>query len=104
VNIRKFSIDFLEYVVSADAFYEQILLMVTGTAQYNVSSNQVQSTKISLPPLDEQAAIVTHLKNEVSHIDAVISKVESAIAGLVEYRSALISAAVTGKIDVRQGG
>jgi len=56
---------------------------------------------IPLPPLTEQRAIVAHLDEKCGKIDRLMAKAERAIALLKERRSALISAAVTGKIDVR---
>jgi restriction endonuclease S subunit len=56
---------------------------------------------IPLPPSEEQDAIVDFLDSESSKIDRIINKIEVAIAKLSEYRTALITAAVTGKIDVR---
>jgi type I restriction enzyme, S subunit len=55
---------------------------------------------LPLVPLEEQAAIATFLDRETTRIDALIAKVQQAIDKLREYRTALISAAVTGKIDV----
>lgn len=54
-----------------------------------------------IPPLPEQRAIVRHLDRETAKIDALVAKAKDAIAHLNEYRTALISAAVTGQIDVR---
>ncbi len=54
-----------------------------------------------VPPPDEQRAIASFLDRETARIDALIEKVEQSIELLREYRTALISAAVTGKIDVR---
>jgi type I restriction enzyme, S subunit len=54
-----------------------------------------------VPPREEQAAIVQHTENKCSHIDAIISKFKRQIELLKEYRTALISEAVTGKIDLR---
>ncbi len=54
-----------------------------------------------LPPLQEQRAIAEFLDRETERIDALSARVESAIERLQEYRMALITAAVTGKIDVR---
>jgi type I restriction enzyme S subunit len=56
---------------------------------------------IALPDLDEQRAIAAFLDRECGKIDTLISESERAIALLKERRAALISAAVTGKIDVR---
>jgi type I restriction enzyme, S subunit len=54
-----------------------------------------------LPPLEEQQAIVELLERKAAAIDRLVKDTESHIALLGEYRSALISAAVTGQIDVR---
>ena len=53
------------------------------------------------PPLSEQRAIVSFLDQEATKIDGLIARVRKAIERLKELRTALISAAVTGKIDVR---
>lgn len=55
-----------------------------------------------LPPLPEQAAIAAYLDAETAKLDALVGKVEAAVERLQEYRTALITAAVTGKIDVRK--
>jgi type I restriction enzyme S subunit len=57
---------------------------------------------VVVPPIDEQTAIATFLDRETAKIDRLTAKVEAAIVRLQEYRTALITAAVTGKIDVRQ--
>jgi type I restriction enzyme S subunit len=54
------------------------------------------------PPPDEQRAIVAFLDQETTRLDALIAKVRDAIDRVKELRTALISAAVTGKIDVRE--
>ncbi|MFC2000380.1 hypothetical protein ACFLXE_06460, partial [Chloroflexota bacterium] len=51
----------------------------------------------------EQDAIVEYLDQVTAKIDALIAKIQQAIERLKEYRAALISATVTGKIDVRGG-
>ena len=53
------------------------------------------------PPLPEQRAIAAYLDEETAKLDALIGKVEEAVERLQEYRTALITAAVTGRIDVR---
>ncbi len=54
------------------------------------------------PPLNEQTAIATFLDRETAKIDALIEKSRRSIELMREHRTALISAAVTGKIDVRE--
>lgn len=67
----------------------------------SISSRNLMELPITLPPEDERNEIVNFMGEEVSKLDALISEAETAIALLQERRSALISAAVTGKIDVR---
>jgi type I restriction enzyme S subunit len=57
--------------------------------------------KLPVPSFDEQRRIADFLDREVSKNSALIAKTEGAISKLLEYRSTLISAAVTGQIDVR---
>jgi type I restriction enzyme S subunit len=57
---------------------------------------------ILVPSLPEQTAITEYLDAETKKLDALVVKVETAVERLQEYRTALITAAVTGKIDVRK--
>jgi type I restriction enzyme S subunit len=61
----------------------------------------LQTLKVAVPPLDEQVAIAVFLETESLKIATLIGESEHAVSLLNERRSALISAAVTGKIDVR---
>ncbi len=61
----------------------------------------ISGFSILIPPLHEQQAIAEYLDRETAKIDLLVSKVETAIEKLKEYRTALISAAVTGKISVK---
>ena len=56
------------------------------------------------PPIAEQLGIATFLDSEAAKVDTLIAKIREGIEKLKEYRTALISAAVTGKIDVREDG
>jgi type I restriction enzyme, S subunit len=85
------------------------LLRAMNLNQYSVSAAQpglsvsmIGALKVPVPPLPEQTAIATYLDRETAKLDKLVEKVESAITRLQEYRTALITAAVTGKIDLRQ--
>ena len=65
-------------------------------------TDQLQGMTLYLPPRKEQEKIVSVLKASVEKYKFLIHVVEIAIATLNEHRAALISAAVTGKIDVRE--
>ena len=69
----RIAIDLVEWIIQSKQFYEQILLLVTGTAQFNVSPEQVQSCIVAFPPLPEQTAIATFLDRETGKIDALVA-------------------------------
>lgn len=83
---------------------EQIFRAVAPSATLPiVSQGGLGSTHIALPPLPEQRAIADYLDRETGKLDRLTASVEAAIERLQEYRATLITAAVTGKIDVRKG-
>jgi type I restriction enzyme S subunit len=67
----------------------------------NLNPSIIGRMRVPVPPLCEQRAVADYLDRETAKIDRMVTKVEEAIARLQEYRTALITAAVTGKIDVR---
>ncbi len=71
-------------------------------AQPHLNAEDLSGTLILVPSFTEQLAIATYLDYETAKIDALISRIHEAIEKLKEYSTALISAAVTGKIDVRE--
>jgi len=81
----------------------QIEVEARGSSQsmVKVSQGLIRAWPVVLPPVAEQRAITTFLDLETARIDVLVAKVGDAIDRLKELRIALISAAVTGKIDVR---
>ncbi len=75
--------------------------MYGAGGQKRVPTSFCEDVPIPLAPLDEQRAIADFLDRETAKIDGLIAKVDTAIARLREYRAALITAAVTGQVDVR---
>ena len=73
-----------------------------GSGQPNLNTDIIKSLVVPWPERTEQDAIATYLEVETAKLDALVSKVEEAIDRLQEYRVALISAAITGKIDLRE--
>ena len=69
-------------------------------AHFNMSD--IGNIPILLPPIEEQSDIATFLDSELAKFDALTAEAQRAIDLLQERRTALISAAVTGQIDVRQ--
>ncbi len=66
-----------------------------------LGQGHVRAWSLPFPPLPEQHAIAAYLDAETAKLDALVAKVEEAVERLQEYRTALITAAVAGKIDVR---
>lgn len=79
-----------------------VILHSIKSAVPGVDRNDLHPTIVAVPPLPEQTAIAAYLDRETAKIDKLVEKVEAAISRLQEYRTALITAAVTGKIDVRE--
>lgn len=77
-------------------------LEITGTTILNLSLQTIRNTPIPLPPIGEQVQIGAYLGLKTARIDALITKTERSIELLKERRSALITAAVTGQIDLRE--
>ena len=94
---------FISYGLLSKYFKEgQIDQEKMRAAQPHLNAEELGNCAVLLPPLPEQQAIAAFLDRETAKIDLLYSKVETAIEKLKEYRTALISAAVTGKIDVRK--
>ena len=73
----------------------------SGTAVGTLNRNYIHEESVGFPSEDEQAAIVRHIEFHANQIDVAIARINKEIELLQEYRTALISEAVTGKIDVR---
>lgn len=94
----KESSEFLYYIFSSGQPYLGLGKMGT---QLNLNTDTVGSIKIGVPPRDEQKAIVVYLDKVTAKLDEQVGMVNRVIERLGEYRSAIITNAVTGKIDVR---
>ncbi|MFJ6722088.1 restriction endonuclease subunit S [Streptomyces sp. NPDC091259] len=68
----------------------------------HLTGEKLREIELRLPPLDKQRAIATHLDDQTAKIDSLIAETERFIELSRERRSALITAAVTGQIDVRE--
>ncbi|MEG9531850.1 restriction endonuclease subunit S [Mannheimia indoligenes] len=91
---------FLAYVFASDAFRNQIRTQIKGVKVFSITQAILKNTFIWLPKIDEQTAIVNYLDTETAKIDHLQNKIERVIERLKEYRSALITQVVTGKVKV----
>jgi len=92
---------FLNRMLSTSGIAEWLSLESVGTTMDNLNTSILARLPLPIPPHGEQHTIAAHLDRETAKIDAAVAEIETSIAHLEEYRAALIAAAVTGKIDVR---
>lgn len=92
---------YLAYMFDSQAFRIQVINRVSGVKVFSVTQGILKRTPAWLPPRTEQNKIVIYLDKETQKIDQMSEATKGIIAKLQEYRSALITQAVTGKIDVR---
>ena len=91
----------MQYFTISASYWDWLRSNFIQATIQNVSAERYANLEIPLPQLREQQAIVSLLDRETATIDALIARVQEAMNHLQEFRTALISAAVTGKIDVR---
>ncbi|MEI2276694.1 restriction endonuclease subunit S [Paenarthrobacter ilicis] len=94
--------DFLYYALAAKR--EELISEAPVTSQGNLNVERVGSVTVPLPPLEEQIEIVKALDDRLAQMSHIATKASAMKRLLLERRSALISAAVTGKIDVTNEG
>ena len=99
--ISEMNAKFLWRLVQSDEFVNTVVAYSEGVGYPAINPGRLGNLFTWLPPLSEQHAIADYLDHETAKIDALISRIREGIEKLKEYSTALISAAVTGKIDVR---
>lgn len=101
--IAEFRTKFLEHLLHTKSAAEEIRRYSRGIADFRMRLywEYFRDIRVCLPPLPEQDEILSHIDRETARIEGLIEKTERSIALLKEKRAALITAAVTGKIDVR---
>ncbi|MGH9320523.1 MAG: restriction endonuclease subunit S [Vicinamibacteria bacterium] len=92
----------LLYALRSRSVFAQLEAGSLGATIKGINIRDLKRAHIPVPPRSEQEEIASFIDAEVQKIDALIAKVREAIDLLKEFRTALISAAVTGKIDVRE--
>lgn len=91
---------FLKYFILSKAFQASLYKFATGSTALGIKSERLSYLKSLLPPVTEQSAIANYLDQETAKIDRLCETVNQTIGRLKEYRTALITQAVTGKIKV----
>jgi type I restriction enzyme, S subunit len=90
--------NFAYYLFQSSYIKDLFETSLSGTTIKNLSLYTLRNTKMLVPPAEEQDAIVCYIDIETQKIDHTVSNIEKEIELLQEYRTALISEVVTGKI------
>ena len=93
--------EWISWVLNSEYGFHTLLSIQTGALHPHLNCGDVKDIMIPLPPLAEQRHIVERVVVQVRKFDALTNEAQHAIDLLQERRAALISAAVTGQIDVR---
>lgn len=102
----EFCTEYVELLLRTPMAIEEMRRFSRGIADFRMRLywEAFRDVVLLFPPIDEQQAIIETIKREGARIDALVSKTECSILLLKERRSALITAAVTGQIDLREVG
>ena len=93
-------IDYLKYVVTCEYFIHGFKNKLKSTNQPNISTEEIGNLIVLVPPNEEQVELGKHLNRITTDFEKLIQHETDSISLLSEYRTSLISEAVTGKIDV----
>lgn len=97
-DLRDFDVDFLRWHLEGRNLNE----LSRSTAQPLITGSQVAALRVPMPTLNEQQRISAYLDEQTAKIDELVAEAERFIELSRERRAALITAAVTGQIDVRE--
>ena len=92
---------FVLYAMMSDHFQVQLQSLSTGSTAEGLKASKLPMLRLVAPPVPEQRVIAAFLDAATSKVDSLVAEIETATERLQEYRTALIRAAVTGKVDVR---
>jgi type I restriction enzyme S subunit len=94
--------NYLFRAIQGDISKAQFYVESPGVTRFGLNQETIGSLWVALPPIELRLILANFLDKQTNIIDSLISKTEESINLLKEKRSALITAAVTGKIDVRE--
>lgn len=100
-NQSQINARFLNYFLNSSALRNYFISHANTVTMSTIDQSVFKDTTLCVPTLLEQQYIVEHLDIELAKIDLLSTKVTEAIEKLKEYRTSLITSAVTGKIDLR---
>lgn len=93
--------EYLMYSILGTYFQSQLETLATGSTALGLKASKLNQLRVLRPPINEQISISQVVKAQLTKLSVLDKKAHEQIALLKEHRQALITAAVTGKIDVR---
>jgi type I restriction enzyme S subunit len=93
---------YAKYFMQSGYFIDEVIARSVGVSYPAINSSEMICIRMPLPSREDQMIIAAYLDDQTSRIDTLIDKARRSIELAKEHRTALISAAVTGKIDVRE--
>ena len=97
----RFENRYLYWLLLSREFTAWSVLESDRVAMPKINRETLSELRLPVPPLDEQRHITGYLERETTKVDQMVEKVQEAVERIQEYRTSLITSAVTGKIDVR---
>ena len=97
-NVRYF-----QYLMLSNPFVSQVSVVIQDRVKMpKINQVELGEILILVPPISEQQQIADYLDEKTAKIDSLVEELEAQIGDLATYRQAVITEAVTGKIDVRE--
>ncbi|MCU0567178.1 MAG: restriction endonuclease subunit S [Oculatellaceae cyanobacterium Prado106] len=93
---------FFKYVLESKTVFDQFQARKLGSALQHIHLVELSNIFIPLPPIKEQGEMAAEIKAKIDHCQKIEERVFSQIEKLQEYRRSLITAAVTGKLDISE--
>ena len=90
---------FLGWAVKSEPFVSEVVARSVGVSYPAINASELVTIDVPLPPLETQRRIARYLDEKTVRVDAIAKQVFCSIESLSEYRSALITAAVTGQLS-----
>ena len=92
------SADFLRFFLASQAFLQQVMALRTGVSIQHFGPTHLRRVQLSIPPLEEQRELTDEMGAELRRLDRLRRRIDRGVALLQEYRTAVISSAVTGDL------
>jgi type I restriction enzyme S subunit len=100
-NKRLLSPRYLLHLLRSQTCSDQYAAALVGMGVGHLNMSDIINVRVALPPLQEQEQLLLYMEEDIAKFDTLTAEAQRAINLLQERRTALISAAVTGQIDVR---